>query len=108
MGVWVITPTGMMAALYFVRATNLSQSALFRNGGSNGLTAYVAEGVLWVANLNGGYTCADPETGRIRAYVGIRGTPSGSTRVVETVDGLFVGAFGGIDRIMPPAKCLGT
>jgi photosystem II stability/assembly factor-like uncharacterized protein len=105
-GVWVTTPTGMMASLTFLRSSDLRQTATFEPAGSNGLRAYVAGPTLWVVNLLGGYTCADPSTGAVRGYVGIKGAPSGTSAVVETPTALYVGADDGIARIVPPPVCL--
>lgn len=105
-GVWVTVPTGMMATLFFLRAGELEKTSTYEPGGSNGLQAFVADGALWAANLEGGYTCADPATGAVHGYVGISGTPTGTSRVVATPSGLFVGGGGGIDRIVPPPACL--
>jgi hypothetical protein len=60
-GVWVTAPTGMMASLAFLRDADLHQVALFKPGGSNGLTAYAARGLLWVTDLLGGYYCPSPQ-----------------------------------------------
>jgi hypothetical protein len=105
-GVWVTVPTGMMASLFFLQASDLERTRTYGPGGSNGLQAFVADGTLWAVNAEGGYTCADPATGAIRGYVGIYGTPSGSTRVITTPSGFFAGGWDGIDRIVPPPACL--
>lgn len=107
-GVWVIVPTGTMASLSLLRSLDLQQAALFHPGGSNGLRAFAAGSTLWVENPLGGYTCADPATGAVRGHLGIRGTSTGTSDVVTTSAGIFVGGVDGIDRIDPPPACLAS
>jgi len=106
-GVWVTAPTGMMATLTFLRESDLRQTGLFAPGGSNGLTAYVARGLLWVDDLLGGYYCADPTTGDVLGYVGMKDSPSGISNIVSVRSGLYVGAFDGLARMRPASDCLG-
>lgn len=105
-GVWVTVPTGMMATLTLLQATSLRQVRYYHPAGSNALRAYVAGPTLWVVNARGGYTCADPSTGLVRGYVGILGTHVGSSNVVTTWEGTFVGGRHGIDRIVAPPACV--
>lgn len=107
-GVWVTFPTGTMASLRLLRASDLRRMALYRPESSNALRAYAAGPSLWVENLLGGYTCADPSTGLVRGYVGIRGSAYGTSNVVATPKGIFVGFGDGIVRITPPSACLAT
>jgi photosystem II stability/assembly factor-like uncharacterized protein len=106
-GVWVTAPTGMMASLTFLRDGDLHRAATFAPGGSNGLTAYVARGLLWVVDLIGGYSCADVATGKVLGHVGIKHAPSGISNVVSLPSGLYVGAFDGLARIYPGPDCSG-
>jgi hypothetical protein len=104
-GVWVTAPTGMMASLTFLRDGDLHQAALFAPGGSNGLTAYVASGLLWVVDLLGGYSCADEATGKVLGHVGIKQAPSGISNVVSLPSGLYVGTFNGLAWLRPSPDC---
>jgi photosystem II stability/assembly factor-like uncharacterized protein len=99
LGVWVTAPTGMMASLAFLRDADLHQVALFKPGGSNGLTAYAARGLLWVTDLLGGYYCADATTGRVLGHIGIRQAPSGISNIISVERRLYVGAFDGLARL---------
>jgi photosystem II stability/assembly factor-like uncharacterized protein len=105
-GVWVTFPTGTMASLRLLRTSDLRRMALYRPESSNALRVYAAGAGLWVENLLGGYTCADPSTEIVRGYVGIRGSAHGTSNVVATPEGIFVGAGDGIDRIVPSTACL--
>jgi photosystem II stability/assembly factor-like uncharacterized protein len=104
-GVWVTAPTGMMASLTFLREGDLHRAALFAPGGSNGLTAYVARGLLWVVDLLGGYYCADAASGKVLGHVGIKEAPSGVSNIVSVPSGLYVGAFDGLARLRPRPDC---
>jgi hypothetical protein len=106
-GVWVTAPTGMMASLTFLREGDLHRAATFAPGGSNGLAAYAARGLLWVVDLLGGYSCADVATGKVLGHVGIKDAPSGISNVVSFPSGLYVGAFDGLARIHPGPECSG-
>ena len=103
-GVWVTWPTGMMASLTFLREGDLRQTAVFAPGGSNGLTAYVARGVLWVDDLLGGYYCADASSGALLGHVGIKHSPSGISNIVSVPSGLYVGVDG-LARIRTRPDC---
>lgn len=104
-GVWVTAPTGMMASLAFLRDADLHQVTLFKPGGSNGLTAYAARGLLWVTDLLGGYSCADATTGRVLGHIGIRQAPSGISNIISVERRLYVGAFDGLARLRPGPDC---
>jgi photosystem II stability/assembly factor-like uncharacterized protein len=104
-GVWVTAPTGMMASVTLLREGDLHRAALFAPGGSNGLTANVARGLLWVVDLLGGYYCADAESGKVLGHVGIKGAPSGVSNIVSVPSGLYVGAFDGLARLRPRPDC---
>ncbi len=104
-GVWVTAPTGMMASLTFLREGDLHRAALFAPGGSKGLTAYVARGLLWVVDLLGGYSCADAATGKVIGHVGIKEAPTGVSNIVSVPSGLYVGAFDGLARMRPSPDC---
>jgi hypothetical protein len=106
-GVWVAAPTGMMASLTFLREGDLHRAATFAPGGSNGLTAYAARGLLWIVDLLGGYSCADVATGKVLGHVGIKHAPSGISNVVSLPSGLYVGAFDGLARIHSGPDCSG-
>jgi hypothetical protein len=106
-GVWLATPTGMLGSLTFRRTGDLAQVALYRPGGSNGISSSFAGGTLWVPNLRGGLTCADPVTGAVRGFVGAPTENLGPTNVVASAGGLYVaGAGGSIDRILPDGRCI--
>ncbi len=107
-GVWIATPTGMMGTLTFLRASDLRQVAAYRPGGTNGITASFAADVLWVPSLLGGYVCADPATGGVRGYVGVKDSPYGSTDVVAAGSSLYVGDWKSLDRLIPPLACRAT
>jgi hypothetical protein len=104
-GVWITQPTGMMASLRLLRASDLGQAAVFRPGGSNGLTASVAAGRLWVTDVRGGYECADASTGRVLGHVGKKSGVSGGSNVVAVPSGLYVGGYRGLERIVPEPSC---
>jgi photosystem II stability/assembly factor-like uncharacterized protein len=104
-GVWVTAPMGMAASVTFLREGDLHQAALFSPGGSNGLTAYVARNVLWVTDDLGGYYCADPKTGAVLGYVGIKQSPSGISNIVSVGRRIYVGTFDGIARLRPSPEC---
>lgn len=104
-GVWVTAPTGMMASLTFLREGDLHEAAVFAPGGSNGLTAYAARGLLWVVDLLGGYYCADAATGKVVGHVGIKETPPGLSNIVSLLSGLYVGAFNGLAQLRPSPDC---
>jgi photosystem II stability/assembly factor-like uncharacterized protein len=107
-GVWIATPTGMMGTLTLLRASDLRQVATYRPGGSNGITASLAAGVLWIPSLLGGYVCVDPATGEVRGHVGIKDSPYGSTDVVAAGSSLYIGAGTSLDRLTPPPTCSAT
>ncbi|HEY3212052.1 MAG TPA: hypothetical protein VGL16_11940, partial [Actinomycetota bacterium] len=83
---------------------DLRQTAVFAPGGSNGLTAYVARGVLWVDDLLGGYYCADASSGALLGHVGIKHSPSGISNIVWVPSGLYVGVDG-LARIRTRPDC---
>jgi len=107
-GVWIATPTGMMGTLTLLRASDLRQVATYRPGGSNGITASLAAGVLWIPSLLGGYVCVDPATGKVRGHVGIKDSPYGSTDVVAAGSSLYIGAWKSLDRLTTPLACDAT
>jgi len=104
-GVWVTTPTGMMATLSLLREGDLRQAAVFEPGGSNGLSAYVAGGVLWVTHASGGYYCADAFDGPVLGHVETEGTEYGVSDVVAVPSGLYVGGWKTLERIVPGPTC---
>lgn len=103
-GVWVTAPTGMMSYLTLLSESGLTLIAVGPEG-TNGRSAYIAGPILWSADISG-YLCADPETGATRGYVGILDSPVGTSDVVSTSVGFFVGTESGIARIVPPPACL--
>jgi len=104
-GVWVTTPTGMMATLSLLREGDLRQAAVFEPGRSNGLSAYVAGGVLWVTHASGGYYCADAFDGPVLGHVETEGTEYGVSDVVAVPSGLYVGGWKTLERIVPGPTC---
>jgi hypothetical protein len=95
----------MMASLTFRSEGDLRQTARFAPGGSNGLTAYVARGILWVVDLRGGYYCADATSGALLGHVGIKRSPSGISNIVSVPSGLYVGVDG-VARIRSRPDCV--
>jgi len=79
--VWVSEPTGMMGYVQRLDAATLApadSACSFRAGGgpcvegSNGITARLADGLLWVTQPGGGIArnyCAEPSDGRVLAPI---------------------------------------
>jgi len=66
-GVWVRVPTGMLGYVERFQTATMTPQAGTRVEGSNGISADVWDGVLWVRNEVGGARlnyCASPATGR--------------------------------------------
>jgi hypothetical protein len=66
-GAWVREPTGMLGYVERFATHSMSPQAETRVEGSNGISADVWDGALWVRNQAGGPAqnyCADPATGR--------------------------------------------
>jgi len=66
-GVWVRDPTGMMGYIERFQTATVTPQAATRVEGSNGISANVWDGALWVSNEAAGPAqnyCADPATGR--------------------------------------------
>lgn len=82
-GVWLVQPTGMTASVRFLRSSDLHQAGIFRPGGANSLTAYVAGGVLWITDVSGGNVCVDAATGRVLGHLRLKGASAGTSNVVE-------------------------
>jgi signal peptidase I len=112
-GVWVSFPTGLLGQVAFLRASDLRQVASFTprpgEGGTNGIHANVAAGVLWVADdMVGQLWCADPVTGAVRAPVALPAGAAeayGLTDVVSVGSELYAGTQQGVLRVNPDRRC---
>jgi hypothetical protein len=66
-GVWVSEPTGLLGYVERFRTATMTPDPATDVGGTNGIHATVADGVVWVTDYVGGARrnyCADPVTGR--------------------------------------------
>jgi hypothetical protein len=103
--VWVAEPTGMMGYVQRLDAATLApadSACTFRAGGgpcvegTNGITAWLADGLLWVAQPGGGIArnyCAEPSGGRVLAPIRLP-RPAQDAIVAATSRWIFYAAHG--------------
>ena len=71
-GVWVSEPTGLLGYVERFRTATMAPDPATDVGGTNGISAAVADGVVWVTDHVGGARrnyCANPVTGRRLATI---------------------------------------
>jgi hypothetical protein len=71
-GVWASVPTGMLGYAERFTVANMTPDAATDVGGTNGIRAIVADGVVWISDGTGGARhnyCANPVTGHRLATI---------------------------------------
>ena len=68
-GIWVAVPTGMEGYVARYDVTTLAPNLRHDFGGSNGISAEMADGLVWVADPLHRTLCVDLSTGRVLGSV---------------------------------------
>ena len=101
-GVWIAYATGMMGAVEYRSATDLSTLVGPQSGHTNGIHGFVSGGVLWLVDGGPGrLACADPRTGTIAAS----SQESLPAAVVADANGSYLGDADGVGFLRPDASC---
>jgi hypothetical protein len=101
-GVWIAYATGMMGAVEYRRATDLSMPAGPQYGHTNGIRVFAGGNALWFVDGGAGrLACADLSTGRIAASS--QETLPGV--VVADGNGSYLGDSDGVGFLRPDPAC---
>jgi hypothetical protein len=101
-GVWIAYATGMMGAVEYRRATDLSMPAGPQYGHTNGIRVFAGGNALWFVDPGAGrLACADLSTGRIAASS--QETLPGV--VVADENGSYLGDSDGVGFLRPDPAC---
>jgi len=107
-GVWVSEPTGMMGHVELLSLPALQPERLQAPagdfisgdrtsiGGTNGISAFLADGLVWLTQPDGGAQrnyCGDPATGRMLAAIPLPRTQPGPAQVLAARSGYVYYAY---------------
>lgn len=101
-GVWIAYATGMMGAVEYRSATDLSLLAGPQSGHTNGIRAFIAGAALWLVDAGPNrLACADVRTGSIAAY----SQETLPAAVVGDANGTYLGDADGVGFLRPDPSC---
>jgi photosystem II stability/assembly factor-like uncharacterized protein len=112
-GVWVSSPTGMMGTLQLFDRDDLAPVGTIQDGrgvgvyeGTNAVAASFAGGVLWIADVAIGLTCADASTGAVIERVVAQPAAFALADVIQTQGGVYASNGKEIVKVDPGSRCL--
>ncbi len=101
-GVWIAYATGMMGAVEYRSAKDLSMVVGPQSGHTNGIRVFVGGGVLWLVDGGAGrLECADPRSGTIDAS----SQETLPAAVVADANGSYLGDDDGVGFLRPDPAC---